>query len=235
MTAAVPLDISGGAWLAPRVRESIRDASLEPRMRHRLIAAAAVTLAHIAVATALLHRPADNAWNVPVAVNVSLVSSPLQEHVAPPVRKPAPALKPPEKPVEAQKLVARKPVFAPDPIATEAEPVVAEPPAPAEPVADAEPYVEPLYDAAYLKNDPPAYPLSARRRGAQGTVIVRAEIGADGRCGQALLKTSSGHAMLDEVALAAVRGWRFVPAKRGVKPLAAWVEIPIVFKLTGRS
>jgi protein TonB len=233
MTAAVPLDISGGAWLAPRVREFLRDSSPDLRMRHRIVAAAAVTLAHIAVATALLHRPTDNAWKVPVAVTVSLVSSPLQEHVAPAARKSAPTSKP-----AMEKTRTDKPLPAPDPIATEAAPVAAESPAPAEPpapVTDAEPYVEPLYDAAYLKNDPPAYPLSARRRGAQGTVVVRAEIGADGRCGQALLKTSSGHAMLDEVALAAVRGWRFVPAKRGVKPLAAWVEIPIVFKLTGRS
>jgi len=51
------------------------------------------------------------------------------------------------------------------------------PPAPAQPAP--EPAVEPpRYNAAYLSNPPPAYPLAARRRGIEGTVLVRAEISA---------------------------------------------------------
>jgi protein TonB len=45
------------------------------------------------------------------------------------------------------------------------------------------------------------------------------------------IRTSSGHARLDEAAREAVQHWRFVPAKRGEQPLSAWVLIPISFGL----
>jgi protein TonB len=112
--------------------------------------------------------------------------------------------------------------------------VVAQPalpaPVPAQPVA--EPPLElPRYNAAYLSNPPPAYPLSARRRGIEGTVLVRAEVAASGECLRAELKKSSGAEVLDQAALEAVKKWRFVPAKRGNQAVIAWVEVPITFKL----
>ncbi len=106
------------------------------------------------------------------------------------------------------------------------EPVAAETLAPAP-----ETYVQPVFSASYLNNPPPAYPLAARRRGHQGTVIVRAEISSDGDCRQAALKKGSGHPLLDKAAMEAVRKWRFVPAKRGNTAITAWVEVPITFKL----
>jgi protein TonB len=36
---------------------------------------------------------------------------------------------------------------------------------------------------------------------------------------------------LDEAAVSAVEGWRFVPAKRGDTPVASTVMVPINFKL----
>jgi protein TonB len=89
----------------------------------------------------------------------------------------------------------------------------------------------PRHHAAYLSNPPPAYPLAARRRGIEGTVLVRAEISAGGECQRAELKKTSGHEMLDNAALEAVKKWRFVPAKRGSQAVVAWVEVPITFKL----
>jgi protein TonB len=94
-----------------------------------------------------------------------------------------------------------------------------------------ETYTQPIFSASYLNNPPPVYPLAARRRGHEGTVIVRVEIGSDGGCRQAALKQGSGHALLDRAAVDAVRKWRFVPAKRGDTALTAWVEVPITFKL----
>lgn len=103
-------------------------------------------------------------------------------------------------------------------------------PAPIQPVA--EPPLElPRYNAAYLSNPPPAYPLAARRRGIEGTVLVRAEIAAGGECLRAELKKSSGAEVLDQAALEAVKKWRFVPARRGSQAVVAWVEVPITFKL----
>ena len=104
------------------------------------------------------------------------------------------------------------------------------PPAPAQPVAEP-PLESPRYNAAYLSNPPPSYPLSARRRGIEGTVLVRAEVAAGGECLRAELKKSSGAEVLDQAALEAVRKWHFVPAKRGSQAVVAWVEVPITFKL----
>ena len=42
---------------------------------------------------------------------------------------------------------------------------------------------------------------------------------------------SSGHPLLDDAALAAVRGWRFNPATRGGAAVAAPVDVPIRFRL----
>jgi len=43
---------------------------------------------------------------------------------------------------------------------------------------------------------------------------------------------SSGVAILDDAALAAVRQWRFVPAIRGGTPVQGTAEIPVRFRLT---
>jgi protein TonB len=45
------------------------------------------------------------------------------------------------------------------------------------------------------------------------------------------LKKTSGFGPLDQAALDAVKKWRFVPARRGSQTIAAWVEVPITFKL----
>ena len=89
--------------------------------------------------------------------------------------------------------------------------------------------------AAYQANPPPPYPRAARRLGVEGRVVLRVEVLADGRCGEIALSQSSGHAVLDAAALEVVKGWRFVPATRAGQAVAAWVEIPISFRLDGRE
>jgi protein TonB len=86
-------------------------------------------------------------------------------------------------------------------------------------------------DAAYLHNPKPEYPSMARSRHWEGKVVLRVKVLADGSCGEAEVVQSSGHDMLDEAASEAVRRWRFVPAKRGGKPIDSVVNIPLVFKL----
>jgi protein TonB len=113
--------------------------------------------------------------------------------------------------------------------------LVEAPPAP-EPAAAPEPAPPPAvevprYNAAYLNNPPPAYPAAARRRAQEGRVLVRAEVLADGRCSRVELKQGSGHELLDQAALEAVRKWRFVPARQGEQAVTAWVDVPIAFKL----
>ncbi len=83
----------------------------------------------------------------------------------------------------------------------------------------------------YRFNPPPDYPALARRRAWQGVVLVRALVRADGTVATVVLAKSSGHGLLDRSALAAVRGWRFVPGTRGGRPVATEVVVPIHFEL----
>jgi protein TonB len=93
------------------------------------------------------------------------------------------------------------------------------------------PATPPRSDAAYLNNPRPAYPLAARRRGDQGTVLIRVIVTAEGLAANAHIEKSSGHPSLDEAALTAVKSWRFVPARQGGQAIESPYVVPVVFKL----
>lgn len=78
---------------------------------------------------------------------------------------------------------------------------------------------------------PPAYPPRAISLGLEGTALVRALVGTDGATRALRLHRSSGHHELDQAALAAVRGWAFAAATEGGRPIEAWVEVPVRFRL----
>jgi protein TonB len=85
----------------------------------------------------------------------------------------------------------------------------------------------------YSQNPVPVYPIGARLRAQQGTVILRVEVGADGSVERAEVAKSSGFDSLDQSAMETVRTrWRFVPARRDGVPVESWCEIPIRFALT---
>ena len=87
------------------------------------------------------------------------------------------------------------------------------------------PYVEELPEA--LTKVAPVYPEAARRAGVEGTVIVQALVGVDGRVrNTTVIKSIPG---LDDAALEAVRQWVFKPASTGGKPVAVWVAVPVRF------
>jgi periplasmic protein TonB len=98
-------------------------------------------------------------------------------------------------------------------------------PPPAGPLVDAH------FDADYLANPPPEYPLSARRLGLEGTVTLRVLVSPEGLPDAIDIRRSSGSSVLDRSALKAVRAWRFAPARRGDTPVASWVEVPVRFRL----
>ncbi|MDD2738330.1 MAG: energy transducer TonB [Methylomonas lenta] len=144
--------------------------------------------------------------------------------------KPKPKPKPSErliKQVEERKTVESEPV-APAMPAT-AAPQALNHNALAAPRNDT--YVPADSNAAYLNNPKPEYPLTARQRHWQGTVLLRVYVGANGKALQVNIQRSSGHDTLDESALDAVKQWRFVPAKRGDSAEASWATVPIVFEL----
>lgn len=114
----------------------------------------------------------------------------------------------------------------------ESQPVAAQA-APMDPTAAAGlPDREPDYRAAYLNNPQPGYPLAARRMGWQGKVVLEVEVLADGTPGEVAVQQSSGREVLDDAALRAVRGWRFVPARIGGLSVTRRFLVPIAFNLT---
>ncbi|MBN9091173.1 MAG: energy transducer TonB [Reyranella sp.] len=78
---------------------------------------------------------------------------------------------------------------------------------------------------------PAVYPPRAIELGHQGEALVRVRLEPDGSAGEIVLWRGSGFDLLDKAALAAVRGWQFMPAMRNGHAVAAWVEIPVRFHL----
>ena len=92
----------------------------------------------------------------------------------------------------------------------------------------------PRHSGAGLSNAPPRYPHLARRRGQEGRVVLRVEVDADGAAAAVRIRRSSGHRLLDAAAIEAVRGWRFLPAKRAGTSVAGVLDVPVSFKITER-
>ena len=83
----------------------------------------------------------------------------------------------------------------------------------------------------YRDNPPPPYPEQARRRRLEGTVVLEALVGGKGKVDNVTVHASSGHQLLDEAALRAVRDWLFEPGQRGGMPVTAKVLVPVRFAL----
>ncbi|MBI3637647.1 MAG: TonB family protein [Candidatus Rokubacteria bacterium] len=77
----------------------------------------------------------------------------------------------------------------------------------------------------------PAYPETARRAGIEGVSVLRLLVRADGSIGDVFVERPAPHPDLDRAAIAAVRGWRFEPARRGREAVAVWVTLPVRFAL----
>jgi len=93
----------------------------------------------------------------------------------------------------------------------------------------------PGFNAAYLRNPAPRYPLASRRAGEQGMVTLRVRVARDGHVSRVAVENSSGSLHLDAAALEAVKAWRFTPARQGADAVESWMLVPIVFRLEGPS
>lgn len=209
-----------------------------------------VLLLHIWAIVYLLHPDEPAIPAQPLVMQVSLIAAPpAQKPVAPPappmVKKPPAPKTPQKKPLPPKKPpVVRKPgdITSPDAIAapkpTPASPQPTSAPAPASIPGPAtavkakpETFTEANYRANYGFNPKPDYPRIARSRGWQGKVLLRVQVSAAGVSENIAVHQSSGHETLDESAVEAVRKWKFIPAKRGDKPVASSVIVPIQFTL----
>ena len=77
----------------------------------------------------------------------------------------------------------------------------------------------------------PQYPAQARQAHIQGTVILQAVIGKDGTVQS--LHVLSGHPMLTQAAMDAVRRWRYKPYYLNGEPVEADTQINVNFTLSG--
>jgi len=76
----------------------------------------------------------------------------------------------------------------------------------------------------------PAYPNLARQARIQGTVRLQALIAGDGRVAQ--LAVVSGHPLLVQSALEAVRQWRYQPTLRDGEPMEVITTVDVVFGMS---
>jgi len=83
----------------------------------------------------------------------------------------------------------------------------------------------------YNHNPKPKYPKVARKRGYEGEVKLKVFVLANGKVGKIEIIRPSGHEILDQSALKAVRDWVFVPGKENGKEISSWVTVPITFQL----
>lgn len=202
---------------------------------------APIQVALIQAEPAAMEQPASAAPAEPVP--------PPPPEVRPPEPAPPPPPEPKPQPTPKPKPVARKPT--PKPVVRETSPATDAPTATSAP-AEAAPQPAPVssasastrsestpaltqarYDAAYLNNPHPAYPMVSRRMREEGQVMLRVLVSAEGLPSRIELRASSGSSRLDRAAQDAVARWRFVPARRGSAAVEAWVLVPIVFKLQG--
>jgi protein TonB len=76
----------------------------------------------------------------------------------------------------------------------------------------------------------PDYTEDARRRGIEGDVVMEIVVRHDGTVGDVRVLQGLGSG-LDQRAIAAVRQWRFTPARRRGAAVDVLVEVAMEFKL----
>lgn len=199
-------------------------------LRERMSVVALVLAMHfMAGAVWLMQAEAAKVVVNELSVSIQLapvVEKPLPEPVKPQVIKPAAkverSIQPVAQPVLREVAVPQPLPFAASPPASHLASTVT-----MAPVTD----TEPDYQASYLHNPRPNYPMVARRMGWQGRVILNVEVLAEGSCGEVVLLRSSGHEVLDNAAMNTVKSWRFAPAQHVGHSVTQWFKVPINFSL----
>ena len=220
----------------PFRRPSVIPYHLAPKSG-RLVGIGVTILLHAGLIAVLLQlQPVRSALVDAVPIMVSLISPPPAVEkprepprplpVKPRVRRVEPVPEVPALVTAVTEAPATITAPAPQPLA----PLAPVAPAPAAP-ASIPAVIPPSFNAAYLQNPPPAYPAASRRQGQQGKVVLRVFVNTAGASDKVEVRSSSGFDRLDDAALEAVKRWRFVPARQGETPVAAWVLVPITFTL----
>ena len=84
-----------------------------------------------------------------------------------------------------------------------------------------------------IRQAPPIYPFSARRRGISGQVVVRFLVDVEGRVGRLAFVKAEPPGVFEESVRQAISRWRFSPGLYQGRPVPTWVVLPIKFRLEG--
>ncbi len=77
---------------------------------------------------------------------------------------------------------------------------------------------------------PPIYPSYAAEHNLSGRVVLLVDVAADGSVANAVVERSEPKGVFDANALQAVKGWKFNPAIKDGKAVAAQVRVPVDFR-----
>ena len=194
--------------------------------RRSLLSVSAVVVLHVA-ALYVLQMSLTQTSTTPLAgpIQALLIDEPNIEPKEPP---PLPQLRP--IPVD----VLPVPVIAIE-LPTERGNAISLPIAPEQPrIAAVSPpvtMIPPRIDREH-SNITPDYPLTSKRLGEEGRVLVSVLILANGSVEEVQVLKSSGYPRLDSAAVEHVqRDWRFVPARLNGEAIAAWGRFGVTFQI----
>jgi periplasmic protein TonB len=83
--------------------------------------------------------------------------------------------------------------------------------------------------ANLLRQVQPEYPVLARKTGTQGVVLLEAVITREGTIDPARIRVISGHVLLNEAAIEAVKQWRYKPTLLNKEPIEIVTTITLRF------
>jgi protein TonB len=153
------------------------------------------------------------------------------EPVAPAAPERPPPPKPRQRPAEPRPRAASPPSPPTPSVAPESSSPASPAAQAALPLARAE--ALPSHGIRPIEQPAPPYPGAARRQGIEGDVILQLSVDEAGKLISVAVARGSGHRVLDEAAIAAVKLWRFEPAVVDGRPVAAVAELPVRFRLAG--
>lgn len=176
-------------------------------------------------------------WSPPIKLprtdTVPVLLEPMPPEPIQPTTPPPQPLPPNPTPTPTTQPQIRLPVALPDPA-----PLVEAGELPATPSVDSiapesfDPGVPAMATLAYDVAPAPRYPRAALRAGHEGTVTLRVLVDETGRPIEVEVESSSGHRDLDRAArLQVLDHWRFHPAQREGRNVAAYALVPVVFSL----
>ena len=86
-----------------------------------------------------------------------------------------------------------------------------------------------VQESKLIRKVEPVYPELAKRARVMGKVILVVTVDEEGNVSD--IRVSSGHPLLDEAALAAVRQWKYSPTLLNGEPVPVIATVTVIFNL----